>query len=291
MTAVRTIRAKTLLHRVPGPDSWFELDYGINLYRGCAHRCIYCDSRSACYGIDAFDHEVLVKENAVELLEGELASKRRRGIVGTGSMNDPYQPVEEETGLTRRALDALARYGFGVHVITKSDLVVRDADVLRKVGRRRAIVSMTVTTADNSLAAQVEPLAPSPSRRFAALRTLSRAGIETRVTMMPVLPFLEDSEESVLEIVERAAASGASTIVAWFGMTLRDRQRAHFYRELDRRFPGLRRRYEVRYGERYACAVPQIDRLRARFEAACAGHGITTAVPQPPEPPVQLELL
>ncbi|UCF10798.1 MAG: radical SAM protein [Candidatus Bipolaricaulota bacterium] len=291
MSAVRVIRARTLLHRVPGPDPWFGLDYGFNLYRGCAHRCIYCDSRSACYGIDAFDHEVLVKENAIELLERELATKRRRGIVGTGSMNDPYQPVERETRLARRALSTLARYGFGVHVITKSDLVVRDVDLLKRLGRDRAVVSVTITTVDDALAALLEPHAPAPSRRLSALRNLAGEGIETRVTMMPVLPFLEDKEENVLAVVDAAASVGVQTIIAWFGVTLRDRQRAFFFRQLDRRFPGVRAEYVRRFGARYECLCDNAAALREAFERACADRGIATTLPEAAPPAKQLDLL
>ena len=289
-TVVREIQARTLLNRVAGPDPWFGLDYGMNLYRGCQHRCVYCDSRSACYGIDGFDREVLVKKNAVALLERELRGKRRKGVVGTGSMNDPYQPVEGERGLVRAALQLLPRYGFGVHVITKSDLVLRDVDLLRQARRTRVIVSMTITTMDDRLASKIEPVAPPPSRRIAALRRLAQEGIETRVTLMPVLPFLEDNEENLGGVIEAAEQAGVSTIVAAFGVTLRDRQRAYYYRQLDALLPGLRRQYERRYGERYVCHVPQAHRLRTWFESSCRERGILTRLPDPVAEPVQLAL-
>ena len=154
--------------------------------------CIYCDSRSQCYGIEDFDGEVLIKANAIELLRRELARKRIKGLIGTGSMNDPYMPLERSVRLTGRALEVIAEFGFPVHVLTKSDLVLRDLDTLLAINRTRAVVSFTITTADDDLARQVEPGAPPPSARFRAMATLAERGIPTGVLLMPVLPFLED---------------------------------------------------------------------------------------------------
>ncbi|MEW5826123.1 MAG: radical SAM protein [Candidatus Bipolaricaulota bacterium] len=276
---IHEIQARTILSRVRGFDTWFGFDYGMNLYRGCQHHCIYCDSRSACYGNDRFDEDVAVKTNAVAVLRNELARRRSRGIVGTGSMNDPYMPLEAETRLTAGALDALADYRFGVHVVTKSTLVVRDIPRLRRVARSSpAAVSLSITTADDRLGRIVEPGAPPPSERFHALRELAAAGVETRIALMPLLPFLEDSLGNLDEIVERAAACGVRTVVAAFGVTLRDRQRAYFYERLDESFPGVRAVYEASYGDRYVCLAPAADRLRARFLAHCASLGIQTSV-------------
>jgi DNA repair photolyase len=273
---IREIESKTLLARVREPDTWFGLTYSMNLYRGCAHQCIYCDTRSACYEIEDFDHEVLVKHNALDLLEKELAGKRVKGTIGLGSMNDPYQPVEAERGLTRGALERIARYGFPVHVLTKSDLVLRDLDLLRQIPH--AVVSFTVTTADDALAALVEPLAPPPSARLRALRLLAEVGIETRIALMPVLPFIEDSEENVRTIVEAARACRVTAVVASFGMTLRDRGRDHYYRKLDLHFPGLRERYERTFGEHYVCPSPNAARLDRLFRDLCQRKGIVTDV-------------
>ena len=276
---IREIRARTLLSRVRGMDTWFGLDFGMNLYRGCQHHCIYCDSRSECYGNDRFDEDVLVKANAVEVLRDELRRKRARGIVGTGSMNDPYMPLEAEARLAAGALQAIAEFGFGVHVITKSTLVLRDIPLFQKIARQStAAVSLTVTTVDDELARVVEPGAPPASERLRALRELAQAGIEARVALMPVLPYLEDSWENVEAIVERAAACGVRAIVASFGLTMRGRQRDYFYRRLDESFPGLRVRYEESYGERYICASPDAARLHERFVALCAARGIQTSV-------------
>jgi len=276
---IREIVAKTILSRVRGIDTYFGLDYGMNLYRGCQHRCIYCDSRSECYGIDAFDEEVLVKVNAIERLHDELPRKRRRGIVGTGSMNDPYMPLEETVRLTRRALEAIAQHGFGVHVVTKSDLVLRDIDVLQRIARSNgAAVSLTVTTMDDGLAQRIEPGAPPPSVRLRALERIARAGIEARIALMPVLPFLEDTVENIAAIVEAGRRAGVRAIVPWFGMSLRDRQRRVFYDHLDGFFPGLREKYEAAFSDQYLCLSPHATRLAQTFGALCSAYGIATAV-------------
>jgi DNA repair photolyase len=279
MTVVREIQAKVLLSHIKQPDPWFGLKYNMNLYRGCQHRCIYCDSRSECYGVDHFDSEIHVKANAIERLRDELSRKRVKGLIGTGSMNDPYMPLERTRMLTGAALEVIAEFGFPVHVLTKSDLVLRDVARFQAIQRRtRAVVSFTITTADDDLAARIEPYAPRPSARFEALRKLAAAGIETGVMLMPVLPFIEDSEENVTAVVERAVDSGAHHVVAFFGLTMRDRQRAYFYAQLDRHFPGLRRRYERTYGDRYGCDSPGAENLYALFESLKTRHGFADRV-------------
>ena len=276
---IKEIRAKTLVSRVQGLDSYFGLDFGMNLYRGCQHHCIYCDSRSLCYGLDAFDRDVLIKANAVELLESELRRKRKKGVIGTGSMHDPYMPLEDKVRLTRRALEVIAAYGFGVHIVTKSDLVLRDTAILQKISRvAGSVVSLTITTADDDLSRKIEPGAPPSSARFRTLKTLAEAGIETRIALMPTLPFIEDTWENVSEIVEEAHRCVVTAIVPWFGMSMRDRQRVHFYDRLDELFPGMRRRYEARYGNDYMCPSPNADSLFEQFEQLCAEYGIATSV-------------
>jgi len=276
---IREVLAKTVLSRVAGVDVHFGLDYGMNLYRGCQHHCIYCDSRSECYGNDRFDDDVLVKTNAVEVLVKELRAKRRRGVVGTGSMNDPYMPLEERVGLTRAALEAIADHSFGVHVVTKSDLVLRDIAILQRIARTStAAVSLTITTMDDDLARRIEPGAPPPSARFLALARLSEAGVETRIALMPTLPFLADTWDNISRIVEEGYRCGVRTVIPWLGMSLRDRQRSYFYHRLDESFPGLRERYEKAYGSSYMCPSPRAVALRAPFEALCARLGVRTSV-------------
>jgi DNA repair photolyase len=285
MTTVREIQARTLLSAAKTPDPWFGIKYTMNLYRGCQHRCIYCDSRSECYGIADFDGEVLVKANAPELLRAELRRKRVKGYVSTGSMNDAYMPLEREVGLTRCALEILLEFAFPVHLLTKSDLVLRDAALLAELDRAAAspqspgaVISFTITTADDDLARQLEPGAPSPSRRFAALEALAKHGRRTGVMLMPVLPYLEDNPESVTEVVRRAAGCGARHVVPGFGVTLRDRQREHFYRELDARFPGVRAKYERAFAGRYHADAHNTRVLEAIFTDLAARYGLERRV-------------
>ena len=252
----------------------------MNLYRGCQHQCIYCDSRSECYQIEDFDHDVLVKTNAIELLKRELPAKRVIGTIGTGSMNDPYMPLEMDFRLTRRALEVIAEFGFPVHAITKSDLVLRDLDLLEEIGRKTyAAVTFTITTADDLLSKRLEPGAPVSSSRLAALGSLSRRGILTGITLMPVLPFIEDTEENIRSIVRLGHSAGARYILPAFGMTLRDRQRDYFYDKLDRLFPGMRSRYEKAFGGRYSAPARNARRLGQVFAESCAKFGIAARMP------------
>lgn len=270
---IKEIEAKGILTHYKEPDPWFGLKYNMNLYRGCPHQCIYCDSRSECYRIDNFQ-DVLVKVNGVELLEQELRKKRNKGTIGTGSMNDPYSPVERQYNLTGRALEVIAQHHFPVHVITKSDLVVKDLATLQEIGNVYAAVSFTITTVDDEQARQVEPGAPAPSARFQAMERLAAAGIYTGITMMPILPFLCDHEENIRGIVERAHAAGARYIIPWFGMTLRDRQRAYYYQALDNLYPGLRKQYEAKYGHKYHCVCNDAYKLEQSFLELCQRYRI-----------------
>lgn len=277
---IREIQTKTLLTRVKEPDYWFGLYYNMNLYRGCQHQCIYCDSRSECYQIENFDHDILIKANAIEVLRRELAGKRIIGTIGTGSMNDPYMPLETEKRLTRRALETIAEAGFPVHVITKSDLVLRDLDLLELICEKTyATVTFTVTTAEDAMSRMLEPGAPISSRRFAALGTLRLRGIPAGIALMPVLPFIEDNEENIRQIVNLAAENGAKYILPTFGMTLRDRQRDYYYAKLDKHFPGLRPRYEKSFGERYSAPAQGAARLGKLFTDLCQEYGIAVKIP------------
>lgn len=273
----REIQAKTMLAAITGGDPVFGLRYNMNLYRGCEHQCIYCDSRSECYGIEDF-RDVLVKVNAIELLEKELPRKRVKGTVGFGSMSDPYTRAELHYNLTAQALKTLLRFGFPAHLNTKSDLILKDIDTLAELARIHCSVAFSITTTDDALARILEPGAPLPSARFAAMRALAARGVAVGVSMMPLLPFLEDSRENVAAIVENTLAHGGTFIIPWFGMSMRDRQRAYFYEQLDRHFPGLREKYEQRYGERYGCPVPYAGELARHFNLLCAERGIQTRV-------------
>lgn len=278
MTVLPLVAAKSILHKVRFDGSqWFGVDYTINIYRGCCHGCIYCDSRSACYRIDDFD-TVHGKENAVELLEAELGRVRRSGplpVVGMGSMSDPYNPWEKSHRLTRRALEAVNRRGFGIAVATKSDLVARDGDVLASMAERSAaLVKVTVTAADDGLASRIEPHAPPPSARFKAIQALTNAGVFTGVLLMPVLPFLTDAEANIRAVVRLAAAHGARFVHPMFGVTLRENQREYFHARLEALFPGLKRQYVRQFGNSYLCLSPRAERLKAVLEAECEALGL-----------------
>lgn len=269
------IPAKHLLLRNKD-TSWFGTDYTMNIYKGCCHGCIYCDSRSECYGVEAFD-TVRAKENALLILRDDLQRKVRSGVIGTGSMSDPYNPFEEELLLTRHALELIDAYQFGVAIATKSALITRDVDILQSIKSRSPVLcKLTVTTTDDALAAKVEPGAAPPTERLKAIQTLSRAGIFTGILLMPTLPFLEDSVENVRAVVEAAAEAGARFIYPAFGMTLRANQREYYLTELERRFPGqgLRARYERQYGARYQCVSPNAKKLWEMFSKRCQELGL-----------------
>ena len=270
------IPAKTILSGWrPGSD-WFGINYNMNLYRGCCHGCIYCDSRSDCYGNDRFD-TVRAKENALFLLRGELRRKVKTGVVGTGAMSDPYNPFERELMLTRHALELLAAYGFGAAIATKSELIERDIDVLQEVAQAAPVLcKVTVTTADDALCRKIEPHVSVSSRRFEAVARLSQAGIFTGLLMMPVLPFLEDSPENILGIVRRAKEAGARFIYPALGMTLRQNQRDWYFEKLETLFPGenLAERYRRRYGNSYECRCPGLPALWKLFSEECDRLGI-----------------
>lgn len=269
------IPAKTIVIRTKS-TSWFGTDYNMNIYKGCCHGCIYCDSRSECYHVDDFDR-VRAKENALEIIRNDLRRKVRPGVVGTGSMSDPYNPFEKELQLTRHALELISAYGFGAAVYTKSDLIMRDIDVLQEIRSFAPVTAnITITTADDDLAARLEPRAPSPSRRFQAVNALSKAGIFCGILLMPVLPFLEDGGENILAIVRRAKECGARFIYPFFGLTMRQNQREWLYQKLEELFPdgGLQEKYRSRYGNAYRCFCPKAKELYQLFCAECDRLGL-----------------
>ncbi|MFN2302153.1 MAG: radical SAM protein, partial [Anaerolineales bacterium] len=229
----REITTKGILNPVHGEDEWFGLSYNLNLYRGCEHQCIYCDTRSTCYQIENFSEEVLIKINAISLLEDALPRKRKVGLIGFGSMNDPYTFAERRYELTSQALAVVAKYRFPVHIITKSDMVLKDLAVLKQINQMKTRVSFSITTIDDSLARILEPGAPSPSQRLAAMQQLSTEGIETGIVMMPILPFIEDTPENIDRIVEATIAHAGRYIIPAFGMTIREGQREHIYQTIN----------------------------------------------------------
>ena len=249
---------------------------GMNLYRGCQHGCIYCDSRSLCYQINHVFEDIEVKENALELLEQALKRKRKPCMIGTGSMTDPYIPLEEELRLTRGALELIRDYGFGVSVLTKSTRVLRDLDLLAEINRRaKAVVQMTLTTHDDRLCRILEPNVSVTSERVAALKAFREAGVPTVVWLDPILPFLNDTRENITGILESCMEAGVRGILCFnMGLTLREGNREYFYARLDRHFPGLKEEYIRTYGNRYEVNSPRNRELMALFHASCEKAGI-----------------
>lgn len=250
---------------------------GMNLYRGCTHGCVYCDSRSTCYQMDHAFEDVAVKVNAPELLEQALRRKRRRCMIGTGAMSDPYLPLEAKLGLTRRCLEVIERYGFGATLLTKSDLVLRDLELLKRIhAKSKCVVQMTLTTWDSKLCRILEPNVCDTARRAEVLCALRDAGIPTVVWMTPILPFLNDTQENIdglMEICVRAKVKGIVTF-GGLGLTLRDGDRQYFYRKLDEHFPGMKQRYIQAYGDAYGLPSPNSERLMQVLRSACERHGI-----------------
>ena len=262
------IIAKKLLIQNSNPSSWYGVKYNLNIYRGCQHNCIYCDSRSLCYQINNFN-SIEVKENAPALLTKELAHKRSRCILGTGSMSDAYIPLEKDLTLFRQVLAIIKEHQFSLHILTKSCLIERDIDLLQDISRNHASVAITITTADDHLSSFLEPGAPISSKRFSTLKELSKNGIITGISLMPVLPFLEDNTYNLRSIIDKASDSGCRFIIPWLGVTLRDRQRNYFYEKLSLVYPQLPRIYQMRFGERYFCSAQNADKLYSFIEEYC----------------------
>ena len=268
------IITKTILTKVNYGKDWFGVDYNMNLYRGCSHGCIYCDSRSNCYHIDNFDTPK-GKENALAILENELSKKREKGVVGIGSMSDTYNPFEKEYEQTRNALKLLSKYNFGVSIDTKSDLILRDLDILKEINKKNnVIIKFTITTPNDELSKVIEPRVCPSSKRFEAIKELTDNGIFAGIMMNPVLPFITDSEEDIKELVRLAHENGAKFIQTYMGMTLRENQRDYYYEQLDKHFKGLKEKYIKYYGEKYNCPVPNYKRLYKIFTDECDKYGI-----------------
>lgn len=270
---MQEIPAKHLLMKNKD-GSWFQTEYTVNLYRGCCHGCIYCDSRSSCYKIDHFD-EVRCKKDALRILRDDLASKKRKGVISMGSMSDSYNPYEREMKLTRHALELIHAYGFGVSIATKSSLILRDIDLLKDISQHSpVIIKITITTPDDNIARIVEPKVCPSSERLNAVKKLREAGIYAGILLMPCLPWIEDDTESVLQLVDMAQEADARFIYPAFGMTLREGNREYYYENLDRYFPDLREKYQKRYRNKYVCTSPNAAKLYESFSRACDENGI-----------------
>ena len=249
---------------------------GMNIYRGCTHGCIYCDSRSDCYPMHHAFEDIEVKQNCVVLLEKALQSKRKKCMIGTGSMSDPYMHCEEKLELMRKCLEVIERYEFGAAVMTKSDRILRDLPLLSKINKNaKAVVQTTFTTYDEELCKLIEPNVCTTKKRFEMLQAMKEEGIPTVVWIDPILPFINDTKENLDGLLDYCIKADVKGIICFgIGMTLRNGNREYFYQKLDEHFPGLRRKYQETYGYAYELASPNARPLFQRLQSTCKAHNI-----------------
>lgn len=253
---------------------------GMNLYRGCTHGCIYCDSRSRCYQINHAFEDIEVKQNAPELLEKALRSKRKKCMIGTGAMCDPYMHCEEQLGLTRKCLEIIDRYEFGLAIQTKSDRILRDLDLLKSINEKsKCVVQMTLTTYDEELCKILEPNVCTTKRRFEVLEIMRENGIPTVVWLSPILPFINDTKENLEGILDYCVRAKVQGIICFgIGMTLREGDREYYYAALDKHFPGMKERYRRKYGYAYEIVSDNNKELMRLFHAKCREQGMIDKV-------------
>ncbi len=249
---------------------------GMNIYRGCTQGCIYCDSRSRCYQFTHLFEDIEVKQNAPDLLEKALQSKRKRCMIGTGSMSDPYMHCDEQLGLTRRCLEIIQKYGFGVAIQTKSDRILRDMDLLDEINRSaKCVVQMTLTTYDDELCRILEPNVCNTKRRIEVLERMQERGIPTVVWLTPILPFINDTPENVEAILKECVRVGVKGVIDFgMGLTLREGDREYYYAALDRHFPGMKERYIRTYGNAYELPSTRAKELRKLLHSICDKNDI-----------------
>lgn len=249
---------------------------GMNLYRGCTHGCIYCDSRSKCYQFTHPFEDIEVKQNAPELLEQALRSKRKKCMIGTGAMCDPYMHCEEQLGLTRKCLEIIDRYEFGVTIQTKSNRILRDLDLLKSINKKaKCVVQMTLTTYDEDLCKILEPNVSTTKERVEALHIFRENGIPTVVWLSPILPFINDTKENIEGILDYCVQEEVRGIICFgMGVTLREGDREYFYEALDKHFPGMKARYHQKYGYAYEVPSERSTELMQIFKTTCKEHGI-----------------
>lgn len=271
------IAAKSLVSGYVENNSWFGVNYNMNIYKGCCHGCIYCDSRSECYGVVDFD-KVRAKKDSTLIIRRDLKVKKKKGVIGTGAMSDPYNPFEKQLCLTREALKQINENSFGVSIITKSPLITRDIDLLNEIKKHSPVlVKVTITTFDDDLCRKIEPNVAKSSERFKAIKELSDNGIYAGVLLMPILPFINDTEENIRNIVRKAHESGARFLFAYgMGVTLRGNQREHYYEKLLENFPeeNLPQKYIEAYGNSYECSSPRSKELWKVFKTECHRFGL-----------------
>ncbi|MCK5812208.1 MAG: radical SAM protein [Clostridiales bacterium] len=269
------IPSKNIIMKNKHPEYWFGHDYNMNLYKGCFHGCIYCDSRSDCYQIDNFD-EVSIKKDAIAIIKRQLSGFRHVGVIGTGSMSDPYNSYEKEYKLTKKALILIEKYGFGVGISTKSNLVARDINILRRIQQKAPVtICLTITAADDEVCKRIEPNVSLSSERFEVLRKLSDEGIYCGILMMPLLPGITGNIENVREIIFLAKRAKVDFIYPSFGFTMRDGNREYLYHHLDKHYPGYKEKYIKLYGDKYVCNIPKAKEIRNQFIKDCNNSKIS----------------
>ena len=268
------VKTKTIMTKSDQGNRWFGIDYHMNLYRGCSYGCIYCDSRSDTYHIKDFD-VIKSKENALEILEKELASKNQKGVVSFGTLSDPYNEMEKKYKITRKALELIQKYGFGVSIDTKSDLILRDIDILKEIQKKNnVIIKISIATSKTDLARFLEPNVVSPKKRFEIVKKLRKNGIYAGVLMMPVLPFVTDDVDNIKEIVRLASRSDAKFIYTKMGMNLRSNVRDYYYEHMDKKYKGLSNKYKELYQENTTCNPLNYPNLLQTFVQECNRYHI-----------------
>ncbi len=267
------IEAKSILQRATDSEEWFGIDYNMNLYKGCCHKCIYCDSRSNCYQVKNFDR-VRAKKDEIKILNQELRHKRKKGVIGIGAMSDTYNPFEEQYEITRKALELISYYKFGVSIETKSNLIVRDIDLFNDINKKSdVILKFTITSAEDSLSKKIEPNVCVSSERFKAMKQLSKNGLFVGTLLTPIIPFITDSEENIRNVIKMSYENGAKFVFSMGVLTLRENQREYFYEQLDKMFPKLKEMYVRTYGNSYFC-YPLNKNLGKVFKEECEKYGL-----------------
>lgn len=249
---------------------------GMNLYRGCTHGCIYCDSRSVCYQMKHHFEDIEIKRNAPSILESQLRRKRKPCMIGTGAMGDPYIQLENELQITRQCLSLIDRYGFGLAIQTKSARILRDLDIFQSVqAKAKCVVQITLTTYDEDLCRKLEPNVSTSLERYHILKAMQEAKIPTVVWLCPILPFINDTEENLRGLLDYCIKAQVRGILCFgFGVTMREGNREYFYAKLDEHFPGLKQKYIRQFGNAYSCSSPSNNHLTNIFQAECRRHGI-----------------
>ena len=256
--------------------SILSIKNGMNLYRGCLHGCIYCDSRSTCYNMQHNFEDVEIKSNAIDLLEKALKSKRKKCMIGMGSMTDPYIPLENKIQNTRKALELIYKYGFGATLITKSSLVLKDLDILKEINKKtKCVIQMTLTTFNEKLCKIIEPNVSTTKERFEVLKILNQNNIPTVVWFTPILPFINDTKENLIGILNYCTQAKVYGIICFgIGLTLRDGNREYFYKNLDKYFPNLKEKYIKTYRDNYMLNSKNSKYLMNIFYKTCKHHNI-----------------